>query len=75
MSQGKVLTGVLAGIAVGATLGILFAPKKGSKTRKKIINKGKSYVDEVKDRYNNIVDEAVDKLSSIKQSADGLHVE
>ena len=36
MGSGKVLLGVLAGVAVGATLGILFAPDKGSETRKKI---------------------------------------
>ena len=41
MGNGKILLGVLAGAAAGATLGILFAPKKGSVTRKKIIKKGK----------------------------------
>lgn len=75
MNQGKVLYGVLTGIAVGATLGVLFAPRKGCKTRKQFINKGKSYVEEVKDKYNSIVDEAVEKLGTIKKGADGLHVD
>jgi gas vesicle protein len=43
MSSGKVLLGVLAGVAVGATLGILFAPDKGSNTRKKITQKSDDY--------------------------------
>ena len=36
MKSGKVLLGVLAGAAAGALLGILFAPEKGTKTRKMI---------------------------------------
>ena len=36
MSTGKLVVGVLAGVAVGALVGMLFAPDKGSETRKKI---------------------------------------
>lgn len=36
MSSGKIILGTLAGIAIGTTLGILFAPEKGCVTRKKI---------------------------------------
>ena len=36
MSTGKVMLGILAGLAAGEALGILFAPDKGSETRKKI---------------------------------------
>lgn len=38
MSSGKVVLGMLAGLAAGAVLGILFAPEKGSKTRRKILD-------------------------------------
>ena len=38
MSKTNVVIGVLAGVAVGALIGILFAPDKGSETRRKISN-------------------------------------
>ena len=36
MSTSKTLLGFIAGAAVGAALGILFAPDKGTETRRKI---------------------------------------
>ncbi len=38
----KIATGVLVGTVVGATLGVLFAPKKGAKTRAHIASKAKA---------------------------------
>ncbi|RYY45680.1 MAG: YtxH domain-containing protein [Chitinophagaceae bacterium] len=39
MKNGKFLAGVIAGLGAGALLGVLFAPEKGSKTRKKLLKK------------------------------------
>ena len=52
MSSGKLLLGVLAGVATGALLGILFAPEKGSVTRKKIAKSSEDYADSLKDKFN-----------------------
>jgi len=37
----------LAGTAIGATLGILFAPDKGTATRKKLVEQSNSLADDV----------------------------
>jgi len=72
MSTGKVLLGVLAGIAVGATLGILFAPDKGSTTRKKISEKGDEYADELGEKFNTLVDSVKEKYATVKGQATGM---
>lgn len=61
MNSGKVLLGVLGGVAVGALMGVLFAPEKGSKTRKRIMNKGKDFADEVKGKFEELYENVTDK--------------
>ncbi|HBG23765.1 MAG: hypothetical protein A2X17_06560 [Bacteroidetes bacterium GWF2_41_61] len=60
MSLGKIVLGTLTGLAVGAMLGVLFAPDKGSNTRKKISKKRDEYADNLKEKF----DEFVDKVSA-----------
>lgn len=66
MDSGKVLLGALAGIATGAVLGILFAPDKGSNTRKKIAEKGKDAAGNLKTRYNDAIDSLTSRLEAVK---------
>ena len=68
MNTGKVALGVLAGLATGAVLGILFAPDKGSVTRKKIADKGKDSIDGLKTKYNSVIDNLSSKLEAVKQN-------
>ncbi|MBF6642072.1 YtxH domain-containing protein [Flavobacterium sp. J49] len=72
MSTGKVVLGTLAGLAVGAVLGILFAPEKGSVTRKQIMDKGNDYADDVKSKYKEFADSISEKFQSAKNEAQGL---
>ena len=51
-TSGKILAAVAAGIAAGAVLGILFAPDKGSETRRKLNEQGKKFADDVKDKFS-----------------------
>ncbi len=55
MARGRFILGVLAGLAVGALAGILFAPDKGTSTRQKIIHKGEDYVGNLKEKINGIL--------------------
>ncbi|HLP72181.1 MAG TPA: YtxH domain-containing protein [Bacteroidales bacterium] len=66
MSSGKVLLGVLTGLAAGAILGILFAPDKGSETRRKIVEKGGDYADAVKETFNQVVDSVNEKFDKVR---------
>ncbi len=72
MKQGNVVLGLLAGITAGALLGILFAPDKGCRTRKKIMNKGEDFADELKDKYDDFVETIKDKYETAKLEVEGL---
>lgn len=72
MNTGKVLLSMLAGISAGAILGILFAPEKGSYTRKKISNKSDDYLNELGDKFDNFVDSMTNQVENIKSEASGM---
>jgi len=59
---GKVALALLAGIAAGAALGILFAPDKGTDTRDKLSESLNNLSDTIKETAA----AEIDKLSSLK---------
>jgi gas vesicle protein len=67
MSSGKVLLGLLAGVATGALLGVLFAPEKGATTRKKISNKSTDYADSLKEKFDEFLDSITEKFQEVKE--------
>lgn len=66
MNNQKMLVGLFAGVAVGAALGILFAPEKGSEIRRKISSKGGDYTQNLKDKFGNLVSSATDQVENVK---------
>jgi gas vesicle protein len=67
MSKGKVLLGVLAGVAVGAVIGVLFAPDKGWNTRKRIIKKGEDLTEDLRDKFEEFLDSLSVKADDVKE--------
>lgn len=61
-NSSKILVALAAGVAAGAVLGILFAPGKGSDTRKKIVDEGKKMTDDVKHRFS----KGMEKMNELK---------
>ena len=67
MSNAKTngILGLLAGVAVGTTLGILFAPASGKKTRARI----KKRVGNAKDEFGDVIERAHEEWSKAKGKA------
>jgi len=72
MSNSKVLLGFVVGAAVGAALGILFAPDKGTETRRKISEQGNDLADDLKGKFADLVDGVKEKFSSLKSDAEDI---
>jgi gas vesicle protein len=75
MKNNNVLLGILGGVAVGAALGILFAPTKGSETRKKIADKGNDLKDNFKDSLSKLTDKISKSVEGFKDEAQDLIAE
>jgi gas vesicle protein len=69
MNSGKTALGLLAGIAIGAACGILFAPDSGAATRKKIAKKGGDYADGLSGQLTDLVDTMTTKFEKLKAEA------
>lgn len=69
-NSGKVVGALILGAAVGAALGILFAPDKGSETRKKIFNGAKDVADDITDKVKEGVSKFKNKAEDFADKAE-----
>ena len=67
MSKVNVVIGAMAGLAVGALLGVLFAPERGEDTRKKLSKTSKETTDVIKDKFNELIDDLASHFEMVKE--------
>lgn len=62
--------GALAGLAIGGIAGILFAPEKGSITRRQIADKSNDFMNELKTKFDEIHDSLAEKLEHTRRDVE-----
>ncbi len=72
MKTSSIIFNTLLASAAGVAIGMLFAPEKGSKTRRKISEKNHQYSDYLAEKFDNLVDSVSHPLESLEHETKRL---
>jgi gas vesicle protein len=72
MTAGKVLLVAAIAMGTGAVLGVLFAPDKGTITRKKLAKHGSRYLGTLEKKASEYVDTIGENFESVRETAAGI---
>lgn len=70
-STSKVIVSTLAGVGAGVLIGLLFAPDKGTETRRKIVDGYNDLEDNLKTKFTDLVDTIKDEYGTVRDKATG----
>ncbi len=65
MSLNKIAIGILAGAAAGAIFGVLYAPAKGSSTRKRFTRKKYDYSEELETKFDELIESITEQFETV----------
>jgi hypothetical protein len=68
----RILVALGIGVAVGSILGVLFAPNKGTETRRKIADTSEELTNKIKNRFTKGKENMQSIKESMRASVDGL---
>ncbi len=68
----KLVMGAIIGGAIGSVVGMTVAPKKGDETRKYIKDKGKRFMDEHEQNFDNFREKVRKRSAKVVKSAKNL---
>jgi gas vesicle protein len=72
MKTSRIILSTLLASTAGVAIGMLFAPQKGSKTRRQISEKNHEYSDYLADKFDDFVDAVSHPLESIEDETKRL---